>query len=126
MRECGECVACCRDLSVTELEKPAYVPCDKLCDKGCSIYEERPDVCRNFHCAWIQGHLGEDDRPDKSGAIVWQAHMGKDQTLTTIVSLAEGRDLPMRILRWLVETVQTNFRIEGHNEAPIAVKFTPD
>jgi hypothetical protein len=37
----------------------------------CRIYADRPQVCRDFDCAWKQG-LGDDlDRPDILG-VMWQ------------------------------------------------------
>ena len=71
-RECGECALCCTVLRVDELEKPARVACDKLRrdGPGCSIYETRPRICRSYKCAWLQGSFGDEDRPDRLGAVM--------------------------------------------------------
>ncbi len=68
-RACGTCTACCHGLAIDELDKPGFQTCAHVCDAGCAIYEQRPDCCRDFQCLWLQGHLGEDDRPDRIGVI---------------------------------------------------------
>lgn len=68
-RNCGTCTACCHGLAIEELDKPGFQTCDHVCGAGCAIYAERPACCRDFQCLWLQGHLGEDDRPDKLGVI---------------------------------------------------------
>ena len=45
-------------------------PCSFLeCDK-CSIYETRPDICRNYYCMYSQDVIPNLERPDKSGILV--------------------------------------------------------
>lgn len=53
VRECGECTLCCKLLGVDELRKPVNKWCPH-CDvgKGCLIYEDRPQSCRDFMCLW--------------------------------------------------------------------------
>lgn len=72
-RECGECMVCCEHLSINapNLSKPADVLCDNcIVDKGCQIYETRPNVCRTWHCLWRRiPELPLSLRPDKSGVI---------------------------------------------------------
>lgn len=74
MRSCGDCKACCIVLSVEEIDKPRDTPCEHLCEKGCDIYEKRPESCRGFQCFWLTGirdDLFRDrDRPDQSGLVV--------------------------------------------------------
>ena len=69
MRECGECTLCCLVPAVPEIAKPINTMC-KFCDKGCTIYEDRPDSCRAFDCAWLMGAMDEDMRPDKSHVVI--------------------------------------------------------
>ena len=69
-RTCGSCTACCHALAVEQIEKPAFKTCPSaLTEGGCGDYDRRPDACKNFACLWLQGHLGEADRPDRLGAI---------------------------------------------------------
>lgn len=101
MRECGDCTACCTALRIDELNAPAYTPCQHLGDKGCSIYEDRPHhPCRVFTCAWLQGHMGEDERPDKAGGIVWQTK--ENERIITVVSELEGMEPSSRLLRFAI------------------------
>lgn len=53
-RECGDCNICCTYLRIDELpvKKPQDVACSHLCEKGCGIYETRPNVCRSWYCGW--------------------------------------------------------------------------
>jgi hypothetical protein len=76
VRECGSCSSCCTLLEVTDVGKPANEWC-KHCDpgKGCTIYDLRPQMCRSFSCAWLQGHLNDDWYPEKSGLVV---HFSQD------------------------------------------------
>lgn len=60
-RECGQCTACCTMLGVTELRKPVNIACDHVCEQGCSIYNSRPQTCRDWSCDWKNGLIpGED------------------------------------------------------------------
>lgn len=76
---CGNCNVCCIVLEVTGMEwretnKAAGERCDKLCDKGCSCYLNRPKQCKEFDCVWLKlsknGLQGSDLRPDKIGFLV--------------------------------------------------------
>ena len=53
-RSCGECTACCTVLTVDthDFKKPAGVPCQHLCERGCDIHAIRPHICRTWFCAW--------------------------------------------------------------------------
>lgn len=70
MNTCGDCTLCCTLLPVPELDKPANTHCQHcIVGKGCSIYEDRPQVCRPFNCAWLQSSASIDLRPDKINII---------------------------------------------------------
>lgn len=72
-RECGECTVCCTALTIDteEFKKVPGVQCAHLCGGGCSIYETRYPVCRQYHCGWrYLEFLGEHWRPDKSGVLI--------------------------------------------------------
>jgi hypothetical protein len=57
---------------VDALRKRGGVPCRHLRSStgGCGIYSERPRICRDYRCLWLQGGLEEDDRPDRLGAVL--------------------------------------------------------
>lgn len=71
-KSCGECNACCQGL----LYGNAYgnvqsmgQQCKFLVSKRCSIYDTRPKFCFDYQCAYTQGLLDEDMRPDKCGLL---------------------------------------------------------
>ncbi|MBS0383914.1 MAG: YkgJ family cysteine cluster protein [Proteobacteria bacterium] len=71
-RSCDGCTMCCKLMKISVLEKPAFVWC-KHCDigKGCSIYADRPEVCRDFYCAYRHSaDLGEEWRPSDCKMVV--------------------------------------------------------
>jgi len=73
-RECGECTACCVVLLIDDEKfyKPADQVCANLLEKGgCKIYQQRPSVCQEWHCAWrFMAQLDESWRPDRSGILL--------------------------------------------------------
>lgn len=71
-RECGECTLCCiiPGIDKPDLQKLPKSVC-RHCDKGCAIYETRPEVCREYYCGWRKLEMVPDDwRPDKCGVFV--------------------------------------------------------
>jgi hypothetical protein len=74
-RSCGDCTACCTVLSISTeaFHKPVGVTCDNCVASGCAIYDDRPQLCRDYHCVWrSMPGLDESWRPDLSGVmIVW-------------------------------------------------------
>lgn len=70
-RQCGKCVACCEIMGVAEFGKPYYQMCQHCIPKqGCGIYHTRPEPCREFACAWLNGDLDRNLRPDTCGVMV--------------------------------------------------------
>jgi hypothetical protein len=75
---CGSCTACCRVYAIPEVKKPAGPWCQH-CDigKGCKIYDERPALCVDFKCLWLQSreredkrdHLPDELRPDRCKVV---------------------------------------------------------
>jgi Fe-S-cluster containining protein len=68
MNKCGDCNACCKVAAIEELDKPAGVLC-KYYDNGCTIYDTRPEACRNFQCLYLQQSIPEKYRPDNVGVM---------------------------------------------------------
>lgn len=73
-RSCGSCTVCCKvpGIDDKDLQKPVGLWC-QYCDnksaKPCTIYDTRPDTCKNFECLWLsdkQKALNDDMRPDRS------------------------------------------------------------
>jgi hypothetical protein len=68
---CGGCTVCCHVVGVHDLGKPFYSKCEHMIEKGCGIYTNRPQNCRDFICSWAAGLIGdaESRRPDQSGLL---------------------------------------------------------
>jgi hypothetical protein len=64
---------CCKVPLIKELEKPSGRWCRHAAiGKGCRIYEDRPAVCRKFHCQWmLDPHLGPEWKPEKAKFILY-------------------------------------------------------
>ncbi|WP_097140873.1 YkgJ family cysteine cluster protein [Rhizobium subbaraonis] len=73
-RSCGTCTLCCRLPEIDLFEKPANVWCRHCIEeKGCSIYEHRPSVCRDFLCLWMTDEaLGEEWEPARSHMMIYR------------------------------------------------------
>ncbi len=53
-RACGTCTLCCRLPDIDALDKPANEWCRNCIEgQGCRIYEQRPQLCRDFLCLWM-------------------------------------------------------------------------
>ena len=71
-RSCGTCTLCCEILKIRRgpVKKPAYVPCVHCkIGSGCTIHESRPDVCRDFSCAYLL-NIDPEDRPPAEVSFV--------------------------------------------------------
>jgi len=73
-RSCGTCTLCCRLPDIDLFEKPANVWCRHCVeDKGCSIYADRPSVCRDFLCLWMTDEaLDEAWEPSRSHMMIYR------------------------------------------------------
>jgi len=72
---CGDCDACCKIFTVDEVDSPKGEYC-KYCDKGCLIYETRPDVCKEFKCGYLVGGWEIELRPDNCGVMIRNSSEG--------------------------------------------------
>jgi len=71
MQECGECTLCCILLWIVEKNSFPLERCSD-CDlnKGCTVYDNRPEECKNFNCSWrLDNNAHADMRPDKCHII---------------------------------------------------------
>ena len=72
-RPCGDCAACCEGHLIGKSHGNSFglgKKCIFLVKQECTIYEERPEVCRKYHCMWKQGLFSEWMKPNKSGVII--------------------------------------------------------
>ena len=74
-RECGDCSLCCKLTYIKfgpDDDKPANEWC-KQCvpGLGCRIYDERPDTCDRFSCAWLTDESWPvEHKPRACGCVV--------------------------------------------------------
>jgi hypothetical protein len=69
-RECGNCNLCCKLLGISEIKKPPGQWCGHVkCGKGCAIYDNRPQSCRDFDCLWLQGAWPKALKPNKTKVV---------------------------------------------------------
>jgi Fe-S-cluster containining protein len=78
--KCGDCCVCCTALIVYANSffktKPAGETCKYVANNQCSIYKDRPSVCKPYECFWLQLTKKVDGgspiiwRPNNLGALV--------------------------------------------------------
>lgn len=78
---CQDCTGCCIVFEVKPVGKAFGEPCkhlgNTLFGTGCTIYEQRPDVCRNYVCLWLDSQrrievpsLPENMRPNVTKVVL--------------------------------------------------------
>ena len=102
-RSCDGCTKCCEGWLWSEAYGHKFWPgrpCHFMCEKGCSIYENRPiDPCKNFKCEWLENNnIPEWMKPSVSNVIIYKRNEdGKD-----LLEFTEaGSRLDPRILSWI-------------------------
>lgn len=69
-KSCGSCTKCCTLIEVPELGKKEGQTCVHLTDKGCGIYEDRPQSCKDFICGFLAFEFFKPRlRPDRCGFV---------------------------------------------------------
>lgn len=71
-RSCGSCALCCKVYDVPAVPMTAGTWC-RHCQpgRGCRIYDDRPQQCRDFLCLWItQDFLGPEWKPERSRFVL--------------------------------------------------------
>jgi len=116
-RTCEACEECCSVVAVAELKKPYHTRCGHQTGKGCAIYGNHPVECRDYRCAWLQGILPEEMRPDKIGILI-DAEGGADWIVIqechhNALDTAVGRGLINEFLG-LAENLRCGVRIEPY------------
>lgn len=73
-RSCGDCQVCCHLFHIEVLPEEVaitrWTDCLHQCEAGCAIHLDRPQPCRNFRCAWLDGWGEPEDRPDLLGMMI--------------------------------------------------------
>jgi hypothetical protein len=119
-RSCGTCTLCCRLPEIAELSKPANAWCvNCTAGQGCSIYDERPQLCRDFLCLWmINERLGPDWEPAIANMMVY----AQGRQITVLVD-------PAYPSAWQAEPYQTQLRqwaVEAGKQGGYIIVFVGD
>lgn len=73
-RTCGSCTKCCEGWLAADVHGHFMEPgthCHFLKESKCSIYPSRPNVCKDFFCAWLMDERIDDDlKPDNIHQII--------------------------------------------------------
>lgn len=71
-RSCDGCTLCCKLPSLEDVGKARNEWCRHCNPKtGCTIYNQRPQICRDFHCGYLYiSALSEDWKPSKCKLFV--------------------------------------------------------
>ena len=82
-RGCGTCTLCCKVMEIPELQKPRGLWCAHCkVGSGCTVYSERPNVCRDFYCAYLTTPMfGEQWFPGRSKMVANWEYEGERLTI---------------------------------------------
>ena len=112
-KSCGACTACCSGALRGEAHGHHFYkgrPCFFLTEKGCGIYENRPESpCVTYKCGYLaEPFFPEWMRPDLSGALATpRVHEYVEDNETKHIPymyvMEYGRPLSGKALMWFVE-----------------------
>ncbi|NBX71770.1 hypothetical protein EBQ91_02520, partial [bacterium] len=77
-------------------------PCFYLGD-GCTVHDIRPQSCRDYHCAYIQGILPEWMKPSKSKVLVSVEKWGPNKEYPMLRAIECGQKIESEYLSWLIQ-----------------------
>jgi hypothetical protein len=124
-RSCGDCTRCCEGWLHADIhgrEMMLGKPCHFVTlGKGCTIYKERPELCKDFQCEWLRNDdLPEWYKPDLSSLIVRTLKLDqKDKDPIYYLEVMEcGKTIDAKHLNWIVTYCLNNgynlrYQIEG-------------
>ena len=86
MQSCGECALCCKLIEIPNLAGvgqwcPHCVPGKR--DGCCTIYDNRPEVCRGWNCFWRAENWPDEFRPDRC-KVIFEALPGVETILISV------------------------------------------
>lgn len=114
MRDCGDCTECCTWLSGNAYgyEFGCGKSCKFLCSSGCSVYDDRPMVCKNYYCAWSQELIDEKYKPNKCNFII-SVELEDGKQFLKVIETKHGA-INKNILEYLnywCEKMNTHFKL---------------
>lgn len=102
-RECNGCTACCEGW-LHGISHGHYFqagrPCHFKCEKGCAIYENRPEnPCKTYSCEWLNNYeIPEWMKPNLCGVIITRRAWKNGDYL----SISEmGKKIDADVLNWI-------------------------
>lgn len=104
---CDGCTVCCDVLRIDAIGKKSHTRCQYCNSGGCTIYDSRPDVCKNFTCAYLTGSWGLKLRPDKCGVMIYNGAIKGYQALMFV----EPSEVDPLIINQ-IEFMQKTYRIK--------------
>ncbi|MBB4051593.1 hypothetical protein GGR20_001229 [Devosia subaequoris] len=91
-RDCNGCTACCSfpPIHSETLQKPANTMCLHCAEgQGCTVYAQRPSVCRGFFCGWFfLEELGPEWHPNQSGVVIRSESFDNDTVTLLVLELS--------------------------------------
>lgn len=119
-RDCDGCTACCEfpPIRTKQLKKPANTLCPHCAeDRGCTVYDVRPDVCRGFYCGWFfLLDLTPAWHPNSSGVVIRSEQFENDSVTLLILRLTSflvSEDFAGMVGTWVEQGVGVEFERVG-------------
>ena len=116
-RKCEECTMCCQYLGA-EIYGHKFgdgTPCHFL-STSCTIYKDRPAVCSNYICAWLDDKhhmIPEWIKPSMSKIIITARRWGKNKEFVYWDVVECGETMRSDVLHWLlIFCEQNNINLE--------------
>lgn len=115
MRNCNGCTACCSGLLQGNVRGKFFGngnACHYLTDDDiCSIYRDRPSVCRNFYCAWAQELLPVELSPKETNVITSVEVDGDGKQYLKIISKKTLTEEYVNAINTFCGTNDTYFKV---------------
>ena len=107
-RPCGDCTICCSGALVGEANGHQFgqgKKCHYLVQEKCTIYNDRPETCRKYFCAWSQGIFPEWMKPDLVNVII---NRSTQNGIKYYVLVEAGSLLDVKVLSWMIQWALNN------------------
>lgn len=101
MRECNGCTECCKWL-VAEAHGYYFQPgrpCHFKGESGCTIYKDRPEVCKSYKCEWlVNSEIPEWMKPTLSKVLITKRKWSGGDYIEVLEC---GEKIDSVVLNWL-------------------------
>lgn len=120
IRECGTCTRCCEGYLFGEVNNNYFYngrPCHYVSPgTGCTIHEERPEMCEAFKCGWLSDpRIPEWLKPELSNAMISFTQV---EGIPYLSLMEVGAKMDSKVLSWvLLFALENNYnflyQVEG-------------